>query len=181
VDEDADAPSPHDIGFIDRYVATSLLALQDGDPQRARARLERAVREQGVKLHEGYAGAALALARAATGDPGGALQAALTVNGSERATYADRVLATIAGGLAAAQQGDAARSTAMLRTARELIDSTEDVLTQAVVRLAEARAAEKLGSPGADDQLRRARVGLSALGVTEPGWDTVFQLAVSPS
>jgi mannose/cellobiose epimerase-like protein (N-acyl-D-glucosamine 2-epimerase family) len=69
----------------------------------------------------------------------------------------------------------------MLRTARELIDSTEDVLTQAVVRLAEARAAEKLGEPGAAEALRRAHLALSALGVSQPGWDTAFQLAVSPT
>jgi class 3 adenylate cyclase/tetratricopeptide (TPR) repeat protein len=178
---DSDEATPDDLGFIDRYVATSLLALQEGDPQRARARLERAVKEQGAKLGAGYAGAALALARAAAGDPDGALLAANTVNGSERATYADRVMAMIAGGLAAAQQGDGTRSTAMLRTARELIDSTEDVLTQAVVRLAEARAAEKLGEPGAAEALRRAHLALSALGVSQPGWDTAFQLAVSPT
>jgi ATP/maltotriose-dependent transcriptional regulator MalT len=178
---DSDETTPDDLGFIDRYVATSLLALQEGDPQRARARLERAVKEQGSKLEAGYAGAALALARAAAGDPDGALLAANTVNGSERATYADRVMAMIAGGLAAAQQGDGVRSTAILRTARELIDSTEDVLTQAVVRLAEARAAEKLGEPGAGEGLRRADLALSALGVSQPGWDTAFQLAVSPT
>jgi len=49
---------------------------------------------------------ALALARAAAGDPTGAIDAALIVIGSEKATYADRVLAAVAGGLAAASAGD---------------------------------------------------------------------------
>jgi hypothetical protein len=170
--------TPDELGFIDRYVAESLLLIQEGAATAGRDRLERAMADQpGQRLEEGYAGAVLALARAAAGDVGGAVEAALVVLGSEKATYADRVLAAIGAGLAAASDGDDVRSNAMLRTAQELVDTTEDVLLQAVVRLAEARAGLQLGDASAPEQLRRALVSMAAMGAPRSGWDTAFRLA----
>jgi tetratricopeptide (TPR) repeat protein len=162
------------VGFADREVALAILALQCGDGATARDILERvAVGDQA----SGYGGSALALARAATGDYAGARTAALAVNGGERATYSDRVLALIGGGLAAARQDDQATSAAMLRTAQELADTTEDALVRVTVRLAEARASAYFGRDSTEE-LRRAHLAFAAMGVSETGWDTAFRLVL---
>jgi predicted ATPase len=172
---------PHDlskldtIGFTDRAIADALLDLQEGDAAAARESLEHVV--AGLTTPVPYATSALAMARAAAGDPQLARDAALEVIGSDDATYADRITALIAGGLAAAQGDDAATAHAMLRSAQELADGTEDRLMQALTRLAEARADGRIGTADAPERLRRAFVNLATLGVSQPGWDTAFRLA----
>jgi tetratricopeptide (TPR) repeat protein len=163
-----------DMGFVDRTVSYCLLHLQQGDAAPALETLERARK---VHADNGNVGSALALAQAANGDPESARLTALEVNGSDSATYSDRVLATVAGGLAMAQLGDEGVAKAMLRTAQELADGTDDALLQAVTRLAEARAGERLGHDGAADAGRRARLTLAAMGVADSGWDDAFAAA----
>ncbi|MGI8663200.1 MAG: ATP-binding protein [Acidimicrobiales bacterium] len=164
------------IGWVDREVALALLALQCGEADTGRDILERvAVGDHAV----GFGGAALALARAAAGDLDGAVDAAMVVGAGDHATYSDRVLALIGGGLALAAQGEADRSGAMLRTAQELADSTDDALVRATVRLAVARAGERLGRD-ASDELRRAQLTFAAMGIGATGWDTAFRLVLDP-
>jgi hypothetical protein len=92
------------------------------------------------------------------------------------ATYADRTLALIAIGLGAAGRGEVGASRAALGEARTIADATEDRLNQALVRLAEARAAERLGGPA---EIGEARATLAGFGLTDLGWDTAFRLAAA--
>ena len=101
----------------------------------------------------------------------------LKVAGLDSATYSDRIMAMLGGGTGQARAGDHEVADAWLRTARELVDGTEDRLLAAVVRIAEARAGQALGRPDVDDDLRRAKLALEAMGVSQQGWDTAFRLA----
>jgi tetratricopeptide (TPR) repeat protein len=169
--------APDNIGWVDWQVAESLLALQRGDAAEARERLEPVVADS----PSAYAASVLALARSATGDADGARAISLKVAALESATYSDRIMAMLGGGLGQAQIGVEDVADAWLRTARELVDATEDRLLATVVRIAEARANQKLGRPDADDELRRAHLALSAMGINEGGWDTALRLAAGLS
>jgi hypothetical protein len=164
----------HEIGWIDWHVATGLTDLQRGSVREARQRLERLV--VGDEPN-GYAASALALVRAADGDADGARSLSLKVAGLDSATYSDRVMAMLGGGLGQARIGEHDVADAWLRTAQELADGTEDHLLAGVVRVAEAHAWQAMGRDGADEALSRALAGLAAMGVTQPGWDTAFRLA----
>jgi len=160
------------LGWTEREVALALLALQSGDAATAHSILERvAVDEQA----SGFGGAALVLARAATGDAEGAVAAAQVVGGGERATYSDRVLALLGGALASAHVGVEDRARSMLGAAERLVDKTDDALLGVVVHLAGARVSEHFGAD-VTDELRRVEAALAAMGITEPGWDTAFSL-----
>ena len=155
-------------------MATGLLTLQRGDASGARELLE-----SGAGVLGGDApsiAAALALIRTADGDREGAEQAAAAVTSSARATYADRVLALTALGLGAAGRGEVGASRAALGEARQVADGTEDRLAQALVRLAEARASERLGEPS---EVGEARATLAGFGLCDMGWDTAYKLAAA--
>jgi class 3 adenylate cyclase/tetratricopeptide (TPR) repeat protein len=164
----------HEIGWVDWHVASALQDLQRGSVAEARARLERLVAGDEPN---GYAASALALVLAADGDAAASRVLSLKVAGLESATYSDRIMAMLGGGLGQARIGEEEVAEAWLRTARELADGTEDRLLAAIVRVAEARAGQKLGHVDADASLQRAQLGLEAMGVNEPGWDTAFRLA----
>jgi tetratricopeptide (TPR) repeat protein len=164
----------NEIGWVDRLIADALVALQRGDVKDARARLEPLVRGEEPNA---YAASTLAIARAADGDAAGARALSLKVAGLESATYSDRIMAMLGGGLGQARIGDHDVADAWLRTARELADGTDDRLLSAVVRVAAGRAAQALGRDDADDELRRAQLAMSSMGITEQGWDTAFRLA----
>ena len=95
---------------------------------------------------------------------------------SATATFADRVLALVAIGLLEAGSGAVGPSRAALGQARQVADATEDRLTQALVRMAEARAAERLGEPA---DVGEARATLADMGLIDLGWDTAYRLAVA--
>jgi tetratricopeptide (TPR) repeat protein len=164
----------HEIGWLDWHVATALTDLQRGSVGAARDRLERLV--TGDKPN-GYAASALALARSADGDAEASRALALKVAGFESATYSDRIMAMLGGGLGQARIGEQDVADAWLRTARDLAEGTEDRLLAAVVRVAEAHADAALGRPEAGEALHQATVALAAMGVTQPGWDAAFRLA----
>jgi class 3 adenylate cyclase/tetratricopeptide (TPR) repeat protein len=164
------------LGFNDRDIAASLLALQRGDPATALARLERIVE---VDATSGYANAAVALARAMVGDAAGADAAARVTSQLDSVTYADRVYALlgVATAHAAIDEPDAAH--AAIAEARRITAEGDDVLLARIIDVAAARVAQRLGDDGADDAVRRAHVGLSDLGVVQPGWDTLFRAATT--
>ena len=176
---DALPGAPGEIGFTDSHVATGLLHLQRGNIDAARAFAEAAV-ERAVTFAP-YATAALALVRAASGDVEAAVMAAQSVEESDSATYADRMLAAMARGLALAQQGDAAGSAAALVVARETADATEDRLSQALVRLAEAEALAVVGDDRASAVAVDAEHRLDAIDVSDTAWRRAFSLAASPN
>jgi tetratricopeptide (TPR) repeat protein len=166
-----------ELGWLDLRIARNMLELQSGSTDGVRESMEAIV--QSNEGPSGYGRAALTMARAADHDADGALAAFRELTSQDSSTYSDRITAMIAAGLAAQQAGDPSAADALLRTAQDLIDATEDRLLASVVRLALARVAEHRGEPDADDALRRAHLSLSAMGVTEPGWDTFIQLVLA--
>ncbi|MGH9119026.1 MAG: hypothetical protein ACRD0A_14440, partial [Acidimicrobiales bacterium] len=162
------------VGNREAAVAAGLLCLQAGEVGTARATLEHSATALGADAPS--LAAALALVRTADGDDEGARKAALAVDEAATATFADRVLALIAMGLLEAGAGDTGASRAALGRARQLADTTDDRLTQVLVRMAEARAAERLGEPA---DIGEARAGLAELGLIDMGWDTAYRLAAA--
>jgi class 3 adenylate cyclase/tetratricopeptide (TPR) repeat protein len=162
------------VGHREAAVAAGLLCLQVGDVESARSTLEHSAVVLGDDSPS--LAAALALVRTADGDVDGARRAATPVVDAPAATFADRVLALVAVGLLEAGAGEVGASRAALGRARGLADATEDRLTQALVRMAEARAAERLGEPA---DVGEARATLAEMGLIDLGWDTAYRLAAA--
>ncbi|MEY2465237.1 MAG: hypothetical protein QOH64_3375, partial [Acidimicrobiaceae bacterium] len=169
--------SDKEIGWLDVRIARNMLQLMSGSTDGVRASMEAIVERQGGAT--GYGRAALTLARAADHDGPGALAAFRELMSVDSSTYSDRITAMVGAGVAVERDGDHSASDALLRTAQDLIDTTEDRLLAAVVRLALARVAEHRGEPDATDALRRAHLSMSAMGVSQPGWDTLLRLILS--
>jgi tetratricopeptide (TPR) repeat protein len=166
-----------DLGWLDLRIARNMLQLQSGSTDGVRASMEAIV--ESIDGPSGYARTALTMARAADHDAEGALAAFRELTSQDSSTYSDRITAMVAAGTAAERTGDHSAADALLRTAQDLVDATEDRLLASVVRLALARVAEHRGDADADDALRRAHLSMSAMGVTQPGWDTFFQLVLT--
>jgi class 3 adenylate cyclase/tetratricopeptide (TPR) repeat protein len=164
------------LGTIERMVVEGLVALQRGDTDEAVRLLERA-----ITSNEGsrsmYAESALVLARAAQGDTEAVRTLADDVIGSPRATYHDDAIARLAVELDRARAADEAVVDGFTDLIASL-DGTDDVVAQAVVRLAEALALEKLGLPSSGVALESAEARLADLGIDADGWRTVFRLAL---
>ena len=158
-----------DLGFHDGVIAAALLDLQTGRPDRARRSLEDLAAELG-EATGGYAWSALALARAADGDPRGAAEAAGAAANLPTSTYSDRASAATARMLAAARDGDAAAADAALADARAELEGTEDRLARELLSLAAVRADEALGRPVAP-------MAGSEVAADSPGWDRAYRLA----
>ncbi len=122
--------------------------------------------------------AALALAHVADGSIDEALAGADQVDDHDRATYLDRVTAGIARGLALSRRGDVAASVAAFDQVRAAADATEDRVSQALVRLADATAATARGDADAADRLTEAERRLAELGISDTSWRQAFALAV---
>jgi hypothetical protein len=165
--------------FAQGEVETSLglIALQEGDPDAAVAIVERALAALSPDTPTAFGNSTLALARAGAGQPEAAVAAAALVAADSRATYHDRAIALVAQGFAAGQRDDPAERDTAFTDAARVVDATGDVLAQALVRLAHARARWSADEPDADSALTEAQARLTRLGVEATGWDTAFQLA----
>jgi len=168
--------NPKAIGDREIGVARGLVALQ-------RAQVPDALRLLGAAAGEGRdeggppARAALALAVAADGRHAEAAALAQPVADSpDAATYLDRAHALLALGLAAAAAGEREACDAWFSRARREIDDTDDVLTQAVVRLGLAQALRHLGSEGAVWAQADADTRFAPMGVDAAGWSRLFAL-----
>ena len=168
---------PTDIGWVDWEVA-------DGARRLAARRRRRGASPSSSRSSRGdepsaYAASALRhRPRRATATPTGRARCRSKVAGLESATYSDRIMAMLGGGLGQARIGEADAADAWLRTARELADNTDDRLLAAVVRVADGpgrRAARPSRSRPTISQRRGS--ALEAMGITQHGWDTAFRLA----
>jgi class 3 adenylate cyclase/tetratricopeptide (TPR) repeat protein len=165
------------LGTTERAVVEGLLALQEGNPGDAIRRLEDA-----IDLVDGipslYGQSALALAYAAAGDREKVDEVAAEVHASTRATYLDKGMAGLAVELMKARTGDegAGESFTDLIAA---IDATDDAVAQAVFRLAEALALDRLRMPTSQFALYASDVRLADVGIEADGWRTVFTLALA--
>jgi tetratricopeptide (TPR) repeat protein len=168
---------PGQIGFTDASIAFGLMRLQHGDAGGAVALLEPVVQQAPAK--NANATSALALALAAAGRPADAVARADEVVASESGTYADTAVALEAKGLALAQLGDAAGSTRAFQEARTIVDATDDVLMQTLLRLAESSALEAVGDPRASAVSATADNELAALGLSSTAWRVAFSVAAS--
>ena len=96
-------------------------------------------------------------------------------------TYSDRAHALVARALAHAAAGDRDQATAAVDEAVALVDATEDVVLRAVVGSARARVAERFGDADAAALHTRAEADLTALGITQRGWDGLYRKALAAS
>jgi class 3 adenylate cyclase/tetratricopeptide (TPR) repeat protein len=164
-----------EIGGDERAVAVGLIHLQKGDPEAAVAVLSDWVDAEAEPSPNALA--ALALAMVSAGDSHAALHAADRAHNSRRATYLDLAHAYVASGMAYALRGDTSEMIAAFASARQGVDSTGDVVAQAIVRLAESFALAAVGAMSARAVRREAERLLASLRITADGWVTVFQTA----
>ena len=162
------------------HVQVGLSLLQRGHPAEAIDLLAAEYDGADEPGLEADAGSALALALAVGGRPERAAEVAAEFS-ADQGTYRDQVCLHYARGFAAAQLGDSARAISELDAAVAMVDATEDVLAQAISRLARARLLLSLGNdegkPALDDCVDR----LNAMGLTHTLWDDVFRAATSPA
>ena len=168
---------PGQIGFTDSLVALGLLELQQGDAAAAVAALDAAC--SAAVSFNAHATSAYGLALTAAGRPAEAADRATAVLESEVGTYADTAVALETRGLALAQQGDAEGSAQAFRDAHTVVDATDDVLMQALVKLAEASALQVLGDERAAGLAAAADDELDALGLGDTAWRVAFSAAAS--
>ncbi len=96
------------------------------------------------------------------------------VRADDRATYLDRSFALMACGLGRAAAGDDGARQAF-GEARMVVDGTGDLLTQAIVRVAQARAMLATGDSSAQERLDETLIRLREMGTDAHGWVTVFE------
>ena len=184
----AQVPQLHDdielreliVGDTERATAIGLHRLQTGDVAAAVETLftlrRRLAPEVDPNLHS-----ALALAHVAEGSLDDALAEADEVDAHPRASYMDRLTAGMARGLALTRRGDHAASVAAFDQVRAAADATEDRVSQALVRLADATAASARGEADAAERASEADRRLAELGLASTGWRQAYSVALGLS
>lgn len=165
-------------GTTEVLTVVGLASLQLGRTGDAAAVLERAVRRVGDGAGRPSVLANLALVRLAEGQLTEIFPLVDEVIGDVRSTYLDRVMARMAGGLAAARERRSEVVDEYFAAMRAEADATGDLLTQAIVRLAEGRALDTLGGSAAVDRTAESWIRLHELGVDGEGWRTLFDLGL---
>jgi class 3 adenylate cyclase/tetratricopeptide (TPR) repeat protein len=124
-------------------------------------------------------GAMVALGRVAAGQIDDAVAVLDAHTGPGRGTYIDQAWAAVGRGFVALARGDSKGLQVAFELALQLVDATEDRLSQAVVRLAH-HVAVSATADGLDAEVEwlavEANDRMSALGVGFPGWERVFRL-----
>ncbi len=169
-------PGGRGIGAPEWLTCHALALLQSGDAEAACEAFEE-VRAVWGEQPNAFISATAALVRAAAGHRAEAEEAMRSLDEAPGTTYLDRVTALLAAGCAAAADGEESVARTRLDEALAIADGTEDRLTQAVARLARARALEALGTTDAADALGDARARLASIGLPATGWDTAYALA----
>jgi class 3 adenylate cyclase/tetratricopeptide (TPR) repeat protein len=176
VEQQVTLPDDGTLGAEDRLVTHGLYLLQSGRfEEAAKAMADEPAGPLSPSFHAVRAAAKLAL-----GDPSGALADADRTHDSSRATYLDLAQAHVAAGFAHAQQRDISEVIAAFGAARQEVDSTGDVVAQAVVRLAESFALAAVSATSARGVRREADRRLTSLGFSAEGWAVLFTAAAQP-
>ncbi|MET0728265.1 MAG: adenylate/guanylate cyclase domain-containing protein [Acidimicrobiales bacterium] len=165
------------VGDTERTASLAQHRLQRGDVAGAVAMLERLSARLAPEIDPNLH-AVTALAHTAAGSLDDALREADEVDGHARATYLDRLTAGVARGLALAQRGDAAASTAVFDQLRAAADATEDRVSQALVRLAGATAASAVGLADAAERASEAEDRLLEIGLQDTAWRQAYSVAL---
>lgn len=158
------------LGSDERMVALGLCALQRGDLDLAVSYLEKA--DPPGQCHP-YPRSALALGLAATDRVDDAVDAADWVVASPQSTYLDRAQARIAKALALARRDDREGVQTALADAHAEVDSTDDVIAQAMVLLGEAEALDRLGVDVSGVRVE-VEQRLRRLGISGAGWTAAY-------
>lgn len=172
--------SPGGLGGTERYVADGFAHLQRGDLPGALDRLLLAVEADGASGQpspSAYAQSVLALASAVARDDERVARLAAEVDAAPRATYLDRLFATMALGLTAARRRDPAADLHVSRAIGDA-DAVDDPVAQAVTRLAAAAVRAHLGQDDAGRTRADAEERLALLGIEASGWRRVFDAAL---
>ncbi|MGQ0430795.1 MAG: adenylate/guanylate cyclase domain-containing protein [Microthrixaceae bacterium] len=175
-----DAASELIVGDTERVTALGLHRLQSGDVTGAVAILARMADRLAPGIDPNLS-SALALAHAAHGALDDAIAEADAVDAHARSSYMDRLVAGVARGLALAREGEHAASVAEFDQLRAAADGTEDRVSQALVRLADAAAASTRGDVDAAARAAEADRRLDDLGLSHTGWRAAFSLALGLS
>jgi class 3 adenylate cyclase/tetratricopeptide (TPR) repeat protein len=165
------------IGWGERGVVVGLAQLQRGRVDDAIANITTAERDGHADGERAFARAALTVAYAANHEPDKALATADSLGELSAGTYIDKMTVAIGRGFALLQLGRAAEAEDAWAEACALADATDDVLDQAIARLARGIGLRALGRPDAGQMLRDAEARLSSMGIDAHGWDTAFRLA----
>jgi class 3 adenylate cyclase/tetratricopeptide (TPR) repeat protein len=167
-------------GAVEREVARGLALLQSGQVAEAVAilRRESAVAPNGTLSN--YALAGLALALASAGERDEVFELEHMVASAPHSTYLDRASASMAVALVKGRDGDDDAAAALDPTLAS-VDATEDVISQAMVRLARAAVLGAIDDPGAAAVSDEAELRLRELAIAAEGWRTVFRLALTPA
>ena len=169
---DADGPK---LGDSERLVAQALARLQRGDPPGA-VDLLGAAPAIGAPDGSSWAWATLAVANVGLDRPIEALVDA--VEGSPRSTYSDRVIARLAVALAAARDDDTTAADVAVGRARAALPEGGDVVFPAIIAVADAVVAARLGANDAAGRRAAAMDALASIGVVESGWWGAFETVV---
>ena len=165
------------VGDTERTTSVGLHRLQSGNVDGAVAVLS-SLQQRLLPAIDPNLHSALALAHAAEGSLDAALAEADEVDEHERASYLDRITAGIARGLALARRGDGAAATAAFDQVTAAADATEDRVSQALVRLADATAASARGEADAAVRMADAEDRLAEMGLQDSSWRQAYTLAM---
>lgn len=175
VDAELVTVDPEKLGESERLVARGVALLQSGEPVAA-AEVLAALPAPGADDGSSWAWATLAVANVALERPIDELVDAVEV--SPRATYSDRVIARVATALAAGRAGDRAAAEVALDRARTALPPGGDVVFPAIIEIASAVTAARLDDPDAPARRIAAIGSLAAIGLSESGWWSAFEVAV---
>lgn len=167
---------PSVVGEGDRLVALGLALAQYDRIGDALLHLRAAATPGLEERPSGYALSALAVASAVVGDVTHVVELTDEVLAADRSTYLDRVTALLA--LGSCRLGAVALDAAAecFERAEQIADATDDLVAQALVRLARSEAGDAVGRP---DHARRAESSrrLAELGIDAAGWRRIYRNA----
>ncbi|MFN8103218.1 MAG: adenylate/guanylate cyclase domain-containing protein [Acidimicrobiia bacterium] len=160
--------------FAERCCARALALLQLGRVDEARLEAAAGVAQSVTDGDRALSTAITALVAAAAGRPDEVPDVSET--DATLITQPNRFTVAIARGFAALQHGDHATARAALESAQSLVDGSDTVLDQEIVRLARGWMLTALDDRDGADVLAEARTRLAGLGTTARGWERVFAM-----
>jgi hypothetical protein len=162
---------------FDAAVTLGLAQVLRGEPEAALAVLEEA---DAGRPGRPSAHAAMALAHVSAGSPTAAREHAEAAFASVGATYLDLFQAALGLALALAQEGDGDAALARLLETETAIDGTDDVASQALVRVAQAAILDTAELPGADHAREEVARLLAGTDLELGAWTAFVERAARP-
>ena len=165
------------VGFGEMGVQYGLADLQLGKVTSSLTRLRQAAVDAHTEGERAFARAALALALTANGEPEAAIETAESLPAMDAGTYIDKMMATVARGLALVRLERADEAESALADASRWWIALRTCSTRRSRDLARGIGLEALGKPDAARVLHDAQDRLTDIGIDAHGWETAFRLA----